>query len=57
MAQTWPNKSINLPDELLKEFDEVLKEKGYNSRRNGLQNAIKEYINLHGGDNLLVFLF
>lgn len=37
--------SINLEDELLKEFDEVLKENGYNSRRDGFQNAIKEYIN------------
>lgn len=41
--------SINIEDKLLKEFDEVLKENGYNSRRNGPQNAIKEYINLHGG--------
>ncbi|MDY9924375.1 hypothetical protein [Methanobacterium sp.] len=36
--------SINLPDKLLDEFDEVLKENGYNSRMNGLQNAIKLYI-------------
>lgn len=37
--------SINLPDELLNEFDDVLKKKGYNSRTKGLQDAIKDYIN------------
>jgi CopG family nickel-responsive transcriptional regulator len=36
--------SMNLPDELLNKFDEVLKENRYTSRRNGLQDAIKEYI-------------
>jgi len=36
--------SINIEDKLLKEFDEVLKEKGYNSRVDGLQDVIKEYI-------------
>jgi CopG family nickel-responsive transcriptional regulator len=39
--------SMNLPDELLNEFDEVLKQNRYNSRRNGLQDTIKEYINKH----------
>lgn len=36
--------SINLPDELLKEFDECLKEKGYNSRSKGIQDVINDYI-------------
>lgn len=39
--------SINIKDELLNEFDEVLKEQKYTSRRKGLEDAIKEYINLH----------
>ncbi|CEL24008.1 hypothetical protein [Methanobacterium formicicum] len=39
--------AMNLPDELLNEFDEVLKENGYSSRINGLQDAIKEYNKQH----------
>ena len=37
--------SMNLPKELINEFDEVLKDKGYTSRINGLQDAMKNYIN------------
>lgn len=39
--------AITLPQELLKEFDEVLKENGYNSRTNGLKDDIKEYVKNH----------
>lgn len=35
---------ITLPQELLNELDDVLKENGYTSRRTGVQDAIKEYI-------------
>ncbi|EKF86592.1 hypothetical protein [Methanobacterium formicicum] len=36
--------AINLPNELVKEFDEILKENGYNSRNKGLQEAINQYM-------------
>lgn len=36
--------SISLPDEILNEFDETLKQQGYNSRNEGLQIAMHEYI-------------
>jgi len=36
---------MTLPKELVNELDEVLKEKGYNSRRSGLKDVIGEYIN------------
>lgn len=36
--------SMNLPNELLKEFDDCLKEKGYNSRSKGIEDALKEYL-------------
>jgi CopG family transcriptional regulator, nickel-responsive regulator len=39
--------AITLPKELLNEFDECLKENEYNSRTKGLQNAMKEYMELH----------
>lgn len=39
--------SMNFPQELLNEFDECLKENGCTSRRKGLEDAIKEYINKH----------
>lgn len=39
--------SINLPDELLKELDDCLKEKGYNSRLKGIEDALENYINEH----------
>lgn len=37
--------SISLPKILLNEFNEVLKENGYHSRINGLQYAMKDFIN------------
>jgi len=37
--------ALSLPKKLLNEFDEVLKDKGYNSRSKGIQNALKDYIN------------
>lgn len=39
--------AVNFPDELLNEFDEVLKENGYHSRSKGLQDALDEYIQRH----------
>lgn len=36
--------TTSLPKELLNEFDEVLKDKGYHSRTKGIQDAFKEYI-------------
>ena len=39
--------SSTLPKELINEFDKVLKENGYTSRRKGLEDAIKEYIRQH----------
>jgi len=39
--------SITLPEELLNEFDNCLKEKGYHSRSKGIKNVIKDYINQH----------
>lgn len=38
---------MNLPNKLINEFDEVLKENGYNSRTKGLQDVITEYITQH----------
>ena len=36
--------SITVPDSLLKEFDRVLKDRGYASRSEGLRDAIRNYI-------------
>jgi len=36
--------SMSLPKELLKEFDEVLRYRGYQSRSKGVRDAIKDYI-------------
>jgi len=36
--------SISLPKHLLKEFDDVLKERGYQSRSKGIRDALKDYI-------------
>ena len=36
--------AMTLPKELVNEFDKFLKEKGYNSRNKGIQDAIKEHI-------------
>ncbi|KZX12700.1 nickel-responsive transcriptional regulator NikR [Methanobrevibacter curvatus] len=36
--------SMSLPKKLLAEFDEVLKERGYQSRSKGIRDALKDYI-------------
>lgn len=36
--------SMSMPKKLLREFDEVLKNKGYNSRSKGIRDALKDYI-------------
>ena len=36
--------SMSLPKEILTEFDEVLEERGYNSRSKGIRDALKDYI-------------
>ncbi len=36
--------SMSLPKKLLNEFDEVLKDRGYNSRSKGIRDALKDYI-------------
>ena len=35
---------MSLPKKLLNEFDEVLRDRGYNSRSNGIRDALKDYI-------------
>lgn len=37
--------SISLPNKLLNEFNEFLKENRHNSRINGLQDAMEDFIN------------
>ena len=36
--------SMSLPKELLEEFDEVLRYRGYQSRSKGIRDALKDYI-------------
>jgi CopG family nickel-responsive transcriptional regulator len=36
--------SMSLPKQLLKDFDEVLKDRGYNSRSKGIRDALNDYI-------------
>ena len=36
--------SMSLPKKLLNEFDEVLQDRGYNSRSKGIRDALKDYI-------------
>ncbi len=36
--------SMSLPKKLLNEFDEVLKDRGNNSRSKGIRDALKDYI-------------
>ncbi len=36
--------SMSLPKKLLNEFDEVLTDRGYNSRSKGIRDALKDYI-------------
>ena len=35
---------MSLPKKLLNEFDDVLQDRGYNSRSNGIRDALKDYI-------------
>ncbi|NOZ58366.1 MAG: nickel-responsive transcriptional regulator NikR [Euryarchaeota archaeon] len=39
--------SISLPENLLEEFDKILREKGYVSRSEGIRDAIRSYILEH----------
>ncbi len=36
--------SMSLPKKLLAEFDEVLKDRGYQSRSKGIRDALSDYI-------------
>ena len=36
--------SMSLPKKLLADFDEVLKERGYQSRSKGIRDALQDYI-------------
>lgn len=36
--------SMSLPKKLMKEFDDVLQDRGYNSRSKGIRDALKDYI-------------
>ena len=36
--------SMSLPRKLLKDFDEVINDRGYNSRSKGIRDALKDYI-------------
>jgi len=36
--------SMSLPKKLLNEFDEILKDRGYQSRSKGIRDALKDYI-------------
>jgi CopG family nickel-responsive transcriptional regulator len=38
---------MSLPDEILKDVDEVLKKEGYNSRSKGIADALTEYVIHH----------
>ena len=38
---------MSLPDEIVKDVDEMFKKEGYNSRSNGIADALKEYIINH----------
>ena len=44
MSKTSSRISISLPTKLLKEFDEVLRIRTYDSRSKGIQDALKDYI-------------
>lgn len=39
--------AMTLPKKLVDEFDEYLKENGYNSRTKGMQEAMNEYMGRH----------
>ena len=39
--------SMSLPKKLLDDFDEVLKERGYQSRSKGIRDALQDYIVRH----------
>ena len=36
--------SMSLPKKLLSDFDEVIKDRGYQSRSKGIRDALKDYI-------------
>ena len=36
--------SMSLPNKLLADFDEVLKDRGYQSRSKGIRDALQDYI-------------
>lgn len=36
--------SMSLPRKLLEEFDEILQDRGYNSRSKGIRDALEDYI-------------
>jgi CopG family nickel-responsive transcriptional regulator len=38
---------MSLPKDLLRDFDDVLKDVGYNSRSKGIRDAINDYITRH----------
>ena len=44
MSKTSSRISISLPTKLLKEFDEVLRIRTYDSRSKGIQDALRDYI-------------
>ena len=44
LSKTSSRISISLPTKLLKEFDEVLRIRTYNSRSKGIQDSLKDYI-------------
>ena len=44
MSKTSSRISISLPTKLLKEFDEVLRIRTYDSRSKGIRDALKDYI-------------
>ena len=45
-----PIVSITLPDELLKRFEEFMKERGYYSRSEAFRDALRSLMSMHGGD-------
>jgi len=45
--------SLNLPNELLRELDYCLKEKGYHSRSKGIEDALRDYIICNNRDKYI----
>lgn len=44
MEQELMRIGISLPDDLLKKFDSIIKQRGYSSRSEGIRDAIRNYI-------------